>query len=93
MAVFNDEIEDRMRFAFDDSQIRAFRTNQLHVLEVVELPEEEAVKIRAQLSRKRSVTTAGAPKKKAKPRAKSTAAATKKAEKAEKASPRGVALA
>ena len=35
MAIFNDEIEDRVRFAFDDSQIRAFRANQLHVLEIV----------------------------------------------------------
>jgi hypothetical protein len=70
MAVFNDEIEDRVRFAFDDAQIRAFRSNQLHVLEEVNLPEAEANKVRAQLSRKRSVTAAGTPKKKPKPRTK-----------------------
>ena len=75
MAVFNDEIEDRVRFAFDDAQIRAFRSNQLHVLEeVVTLSEAEAVKVRAQLSRKRSVTAAGTPKKKPKPRTKLIAA-------------------
>lgn len=74
MAVFNDEIEDRVRFAFDDAQIRAFRVDSLHMLEVVELPEAEAAKVRAQLGRKRSVTSAGVPKKpktaKAKPPAK-----------------------
>jgi hypothetical protein len=68
MAVFNDEIEDRVRFAFADAQIRAFRSNQLHVLEEVTLPEAEAAKVRAQLGRKRSVTAAGLPKKKPKPR-------------------------
>jgi hypothetical protein len=68
MAVFNDEIEDRVRFAFDDSQIRAFRADALHVLEVVQLPEAEAGKVRAQLDRKRSVTRTGQPKKKPKPR-------------------------
>jgi hypothetical protein len=77
MAVFNDEIEDRVRFAFDDAQIRAFRADALHVLEVVHLPEAEAEKVRAQLSRKRSVTSAGLPKKKPKPRAKAAAAAKK----------------
>ena len=74
MAVFNDEIEDRVRFAFDDAQIRAFRSDQLHVLEVVTLPEAEAAKVRAQLGRKRSVTASGAPKKKPKPRTKLAAA-------------------
>jgi hypothetical protein len=75
MAVFNDEVEDRVRFAFNDSQIRAFRADALHVLEVVTLPEAEAAKVRAQLFRKRSVTAAGLPKKKAKPRAKPAASA------------------
>ena len=70
MAIVNDEVEDRVRFAFDDAQIRAFRSNQLDVLEVVELPEAEAAKVRAQLIRKRSVTAAGLPKKKPKPRVK-----------------------
>lgn len=78
MAVFNDEVEDRMRFAFDDSQIRAFRTDALHVLEVVQLPEAEAIKVHAKLSRKRSVTSAGLPKKKPKPRATRAVAATTK---------------
>lgn len=78
MAVFNDEIEDRMRFAFDDSQIRAFRTDALHVLEIVQLPAEEAAKVHAKLSRKRSVTSAGLPKKKAKPRASRAVSAAKK---------------
>ena len=80
MAVFNDEIEDRVRFAFDDAQIRAFRSDALHVLEIVQLPEAEAAKVRAQLSRKRSVTAAGLPKKKPKPRVKPaiTASAAKK---------------
>lgn len=72
MAVFNDEIGDRVRFAFDDSRIRAFRADALHVLEVVHLSEAEAEKVRAQLSRKRSVTRAGLPKKKPKPRIKTT---------------------
>ncbi|MEY4578753.1 MAG: hypothetical protein RL701_3456 [Pseudomonadota bacterium] len=75
MAIFNDEIADRVRFAFDDSQIRAFRSDQLHVLEVVELPEAEAAKVRFQLGRKRSVTSTGLPRKKPKPRAPSAAAA------------------
>ena len=73
MAVFNDEVEDRVRFAFDDAQIRAFRANALHVLEVVQLPEDEAAKVRAQLNRKRSVTAAGLPKKPSKPRVKAVA--------------------
>jgi hypothetical protein len=76
MAIVNDEVEDRVRFAFDDAQIRAFRFDALHVLEVVELPEEEAAKVRAQLSRKRSVTSKGLPKKKSKARVKAPAAAT-----------------
>lgn len=74
MAVFNDEVEDRVRFVFDDAQIRAFKSDELHRLEVVELPEAEHAKVHAQLSRKRSVTSAGVPKKKAKPRTKSPAA-------------------
>jgi hypothetical protein len=77
-AVFNDEIGDRVRFAFHDNQIRAFRADSLHVLDVVHLPEPEATKVRAELSRKRSVTAAGLPKKKAKPRAPKVAAAPKK---------------
>jgi hypothetical protein len=81
MAVFNDEIEDRVRFAFDDAQIRAFRSDQLHVLEIVTLPEAEATKVRAQLSRKRSVTSAGLPKKKPKPRVKAAPAAAAAASK------------
>ena len=78
MAVFNDEIEDRVRFAFHDSQIRAFRADALHVLEVVELPEAEANKVRSELSRKRTVTSKGLPKKPSKPRAKSAASAVSK---------------
>lgn len=77
MAVFNDEVGDRVRFAFDDAQIRAFRSDALHVLEIVHLDEPEATKVFAQLSRKRSVTSAGLPKKKPKPRIKTTAAAKK----------------
>lgn len=74
MAVFNDEIGDRVRFAFDDAQIRAFRADSLHVLEIVTLPAAEAAKVYAALGRKRSVTAAGLPKKKAKPRIKTTKA-------------------
>jgi hypothetical protein len=77
MAVFNDEIGDRVRFVFDDSQIRAFRADSLHVLEIVTLPEAEAAKVHAKLFRKRSVTAAGLPKKKPKPRIKTTAAEKK----------------
>ena len=77
MAVFNDEIEDRVRFAFDDSQVRAFRADALHVLEIVQLPAEEAAKVHAILSRKRSVTKTGAPKKKHKPRIKTTSVSKK----------------
>lgn len=77
MAVFNDEVGDRVRFAFDDNQIRAFRADALHVLDIVKLPEAEATKVHAQLSRKRSVTSAGLPKKKPKPRIKTTAVAKK----------------
>jgi hypothetical protein len=69
MAIFNDEIGDRVRFAFEDAQIRAFRADHLDVLEVVQLTDAEATKVRADLSRKRSVTRTG-PKKKAKPRVK-----------------------
>ena len=77
MAVFNDEIGDRVRFAFDDAQIRAFKTDQMHLLlEVVQLPEAEAVKVRAKLSRKRSVTSAGVPKKKPKPRVQTSVASS-----------------
>jgi hypothetical protein len=76
MAVFNDEMGDRMRFAFDDDQIRAFRTDSLHVLEIVNLPEAEAAKVRAQLGRKRSITAAGLPKKKGKARVKAAKAPT-----------------
>ena len=79
MAIFNDEVEDRVRFAFDDSQIRAFRADSLHVLEIVHLPEAEAAKVRAQLSRKRSVTPSGVPKKKPKARAKAPAKTPAKA--------------
>lgn len=78
-AIFNDEIEDRVRFAFHDNQIRAFRADSLHVLHVVDLPEPEATKVRAELSRKRTVTASGLPKKKAKPRAPKEAAAPKAA--------------
>ena len=77
-AVFNDEVEDRVRFAFSDNQIRAFRADSLHMLTVVDLPEPEATKVRAELSRKRTVTAAGLPKKKPKPRAPKVAAAPKK---------------
>lgn len=63
MAIFNDEIEDRVRFAFEDAQIRAFKADQLHVLEVVRLPEPEAAQLRSKLSRKRTTTASGAPKK------------------------------
>jgi hypothetical protein len=77
LAIFNDEVEGCVRFAFEDSQIRAFKSDALHVLEVVHLPEEEAAKARAELSRKRSVTAAGQPKKKAKPRTKTPAAEKK----------------
>jgi hypothetical protein len=76
-AMFNDEVEDRVRFAFSDNQIRAFRAESLHHLTVVDLPEPEAAKVRADLSRKRSVTASGAPRKKAKPRAPKVAAASK----------------
>jgi hypothetical protein len=78
MAIFNDEIADRVRFAFADAQIRAFRSDALHVLEVVELPEEEAAKVRFQLGRKRSVTSAGLPRKKPKPRVKTQVVAAEK---------------
>jgi hypothetical protein len=77
-AVFNDEVEDRVRFAFSDNQIRAFKAESLHLLQVVNLPEPEATKVRAELSRKRSVTASGVPKKKPKPRAPKAAAAPKK---------------
>jgi hypothetical protein len=76
-AIFNDEVEDRVRFAFSDSQIRAFRADSLHHLTVVDLPEPEAAKVRADLSRKRSVTASGQPKKKPKPRAPKAAAPAK----------------
>ena len=76
-ALFNDEVEDRVRFAFSDNQIRAFKVDSLHLLTVVDLPEPEATKVRADLSRKRSVTASGAPKKKPKPRAPRAAAASK----------------
>jgi hypothetical protein len=85
LAIYNDEVEDRVRFAFDDSQIRAFRADSLHVLEVVHLPEAEATKVHAQLSRKRSVTKAGLPKAKPKPRAKAAPKTSKAAAKAEAA--------
>lgn len=77
LAIFNDEVDGCVRFAFDDAHIRAFKSDALHVLEVVQLPEDEAAKVRADLSRKRSVTAAGTPKKKPKPRAKSVAAGDK----------------
>ena len=76
-AIFNDEVEDRVRFAFSDNQIRAFRADSLHLLTVVDLPEPEAAKVRADLSRKRSVTPSGHPRKKPKPRAPKAAAASK----------------
>lgn len=77
-AIFNDEVEDRVRFAFSDNQIRAFRAESLHLLTVVDLPEPEAAQVRAELSRKRTVTAAGLPKKPPKPRAPKAAAAPKK---------------
>jgi hypothetical protein len=77
-AIFNDEVEDRVRFAFSDNQIRAFRAESLHMLTVVDLPEPEATKVRADLNRKRTVTASGQPRKPPKPRAAKAVAASKR---------------
>ncbi len=80
MAVASEEIEDRVRFVFEDAQIRAFKANLLHVLEVVDMPATEAAELRNKLLRKRPGTGArkpGAAKAKAKAKAPAAAAADK----------------
>jgi hypothetical protein len=63
MAVVSEEIEDRVRFIFEDAQIRAFKAHLLHVLEVVDMPDPGATELRAKLLRKRPSTSAAARKK------------------------------
>jgi hypothetical protein len=76
MAVASEEIEDRVRFIFEDAQIRAFKADLLHVLEVVDMPAVEAAELRSKLLRKRPSTARKSPSKaKAKPKAKTPAAA------------------
>jgi hypothetical protein len=72
MAVVSEEIEDRVRFVFEDAQIRAFKAHLLHVLEIVDLPDADAAELRSKLLRKRPAQGAGLRKKtaaKAKPKA------------------------
>jgi hypothetical protein len=63
MAIFNEAIDDRVRFMFEDAQVRAFKADLLHVLEVVDLPDAAAAELRSKLGRKRPSANAGTRKK------------------------------
>jgi hypothetical protein len=52
MAMAREIVEDRVRFVFEDAQVRAFKADLLNVLEVVQLPDAQADALRAKLQRK-----------------------------------------
>jgi len=78
MAVAVEAVDDLVRFSFEDGELRAFKAHSLHVLDIIELPDDEAAAIRTKLARKKPSAAAALRKKaKAKSAAKAaTAAAT-----------------
>lgn len=52
LAMITEWLEDRVRFVFEDAQIRAFKSDSLNVLEVVDVLEPDATALRARLQRK-----------------------------------------
>jgi hypothetical protein len=75
MAVMREQIDDRILFAFEDAQVRAFKANLLNVLEIVHLPDDESASVLAKLQKKAS--TRRAVKKKAPTKAAKASAAEK----------------
>ena len=57
MAVVCEEVDDCVRFMFEDLEIRAFKANNLQVLELVDLPEDAAAALRGKLIRKKPAVT------------------------------------
>ena len=65
MAVMSEQVEDCVRFKFEDLEVRAFKANNLQVLDVVALSEADATELRSKLIAKKPATNARTRKKKA----------------------------
>lgn len=70
MAMVAEWVDDRVRFVFEDAQVRAFKADSLSVLEICDVGEPEATALRTKLERK----IPKAPKSSSSHRAKLTAA-------------------
>lgn len=65
MAVMSEQVEDCVRFMFEDQEVRAFKANNLQVLDVVALSEADAAELRIKLIGKKPAANARPRKKKA----------------------------
>ena len=64
MAVVSEQVEDCVRFKFEDLEVRAFKANNLQALDVVALSEADTTELRSRLIGKKPATNARTRKKK-----------------------------